>query len=140
MTAGKIQPDFRQHLTVFRELADLGWVDLDLMGTEVAGELGGICPGDLDQMRHMTLGTGKLHAQVHGIILLPGFVWMALFAFQVYGLLASLAELNDTRVGVMAKDAFQNCMLASEEIGNFIRLDEPIFSSHGCSSMRLMAG
>jgi hypothetical protein len=89
----------------------------------------------------MTLGTGKLHAKVDGIILLPGFVWMALFAFQVYGLLACLAELDDTRMGVMAKDTFQHCMLASEEIGGlFILLDKPICRSHSHASMGLVAG
>ena len=57
VTAGKIQPDFRQDLTVLGELADLGRVDLYLVSAKVAGEFGSICPGGLDQMRHVTLGT-----------------------------------------------------------------------------------
>ena len=48
MTAGKIQTDFRQHLTIFGELADLGRIDLYLVCAKVAGEFGSICPGGLD--------------------------------------------------------------------------------------------
>ena len=42
MTAGKIQSEFRQDLTIFSELTDLGGVDLYLVGPEIAGEFGSI--------------------------------------------------------------------------------------------------
>ena len=83
MTAGKIQANLRQRLTIFGKLADLGWVDFYLVGAEVAREFRSIRPRGLDQMRHMALGAGELHAQVGGILLLPGFVWMALFALEI---------------------------------------------------------
>ena len=85
-------------------------------------------------MRHVTLGAWKLHAQVSGVFLLPGFVRMALLAFQVDGLLASLAELDDAFMWIMAKNAFQYGVFALEEVANFYTvLDEAILGSNRCA-------
>ena len=92
-------------------------------------------------MRHMTLGAGKLHAQVGGVLLLPGLVRMALFAFEVNGLFAGLAELDDAFVGVMAQNAFHHCMLTLEEVAVFnIVLDKSVFGCQRISGIAPMAG
>ena len=141
MTTGKIQSDFRQHLIILSELADLGWIDLILVGTEITREFCGIRPGRLDQVRHMALGAGKLHAQMGGVILLPGFIRMALFALQVDGLLACLAELDDTLVRIMTENAFQDSVFALEEVMDlYSMLDETILGDYWSTGIGTVAG
>ena len=85
-------------------------------------------------MRHVTFCARKLHAQVGGVLLLPGLVRMALFAFEINSLFASLAELDDAFMRIMAEDAFKDGMFALEKVANFYTvLDEPILGSYRCT-------
>ena len=113
MLAGKIQPNLAaDQSAILGEGGDLGRIDGHQVRANVAGELGHIAPGGLDQARHVTLDEGRLHGGVLGVVLDFCLLEMAVFALRTSGLLFGLAKLHDTLMRVVAKDTVQDEVLA----------------------------